>query len=54
MEFVGLFLGVETNGYFIRLKPTIKDSPQDYVADLDGNSLIDMTDFETRVDIALP
>ena len=54
MEFYGLFLGLDANGYFVKLQPTIKDDDSNGDADLDGDGLIDMSAVTTTIDIALP
>ena len=62
MEFYGFFLGVGTNGYFIKLKPYIESDVSDNPV-LDSDGLYDMSKTfategiaakSTVVDIALP
>ena len=60
MELYGLFLGVDATGYFIKLEPIVKVREE-----VDGNrtikypdetadGLLDLSDFETTIDIAKP
>lgn len=54
MEFYGLFLGVDTNGYFIKLQPTITEDDSQGSPDLDGNGLIEMLSYTITIDVAEP